>query len=452
MASRGQQTSAEGFSSDYKLESVLIESERTNKSIEANGSVSDLDIYEHLDKPYLTGTLTLIDTLNIYSQADILGAETVTIRIKTHREASKAIVKKFYVVKVIASQKASESSDLLVLHLIEDIAYQSNLLNVNQSFSGNAYDIIQKISNNFFEKDIALGNRTPKQLMKLIVPNMNPIESMIWVKNKAKTIEGLPFYLFSALANDKLWLIDLGTIIEEPVINTVPYRYGSIGTKSNDPNVKRRVIRSYTQKDIEDLYSIIQKGFIGGRFEYIDALTNRKQNFHHDIMSTPGLAGLIDAGIIQRNQPNITYSADYKLNEIPYNQIDSRRITRIGGTHAYRTSDDGDFLTSYGESHDIADYKLYVMADALDKLMKKVPMIIEVPGIDFLDGDKHSTIGCTIRLEFPISVPNISASTPQTDIKKSGDYMIFAARHKFKPGQYDLSLSCLKLANYKSQA
>jgi len=441
---------AEGFSSDYQLESVLIESERANKTVEAKGSVSDLDIYEHMDKPYLTATLSLIDTSNIYAQMDLLGAESVTIRVKTEREASVSVSKKFIITKVVAAQKASENSDLLVLHLIEDIAYYSNLINVNQSFSGNAHSIIQKISSNTIGKKIALGNRSPKELMKLIVPNMNPVEAMIWVKNKAKTIEGLPYYLYSTLATEQLHLHDLGTIIEEPVINPIPFRFGASGTKTNDPNYKRRIIRSYIQKDVEDLYSIIQKGLIGGQFEYIDMLTNRKRTFHHDIMGTPGLLGLINAGIIQGNQPNITYSADYKLNEIPYNQLNSRSITRVGGINAYRTSETGTFFGSYGESHDLADYKLYVIAEAFDQLMKKVPMVVEVPGIDFLDGDKHSTIGCTIRFEFPINVPDIAASVEQIDTKKSGDYIVFAARHKFKVEKYDLSLSCLKLANYKS--
>lgn len=451
MPTRGQQKTAEGFSSDYQLESVLIESERANKTVQAKGSVSDLDIYEHMDKPYLTATLTLIDTLNLYAQMDLLGAESVTVRIKTEREASISVTKKFIITKVVAGQKANENSDLLVLHLIEDIGYYSNLININQSFSGNAHQIIQKISDNSINKKIVLGNRSPKELMKLIVPNMSPLAAMIWIKNKAKTIEGLPYYLFSTLSNDTLFFHDLGTIIEEPVINPIPFKFGSVGTKTNDPNYKRRIIRNYTQKNVEDLYSIIEKGLIGGQFEYIDILENRRHEFHHDIMGNPGLLGLIESGIIQRNQPNITYSADYKLNETPYNLLDSKSITRIGGANVYRTTEEGTFFGSYGESHDIADYKLYVIADALDQLMKKVPMVIEVPGIDFLDGNKHSTVGCTLRLEFPINLPNPSANTPHTDTKKSGDYIIFAARHKFKITQYDLSLSCLKLANYKSQ-
>lgn len=444
---------AESYGSDYSLESVLIESERLNKSVEARASVSDLDVYEHLDKPYLTATLSLLDTANIYAQMDLLGAETVTIRVKSSREGARAITKKFIITKVIASQKANESSDLLIIHLIEDIAYFSNLLNVNRSFTGNAHDIIQKISENFLDnREVVLGNRNPKQNMKLIVPNMNPLEAMIWVKNKAKTIEGLPFYLFSSFTNDNFWFVDLGTMIEEPVINPkTPYRYGSFATKTTDANVKRRIIGNYVQKNVEDLYSIIEKGLIGGHYEFIDVLTNQQRVFHHDIM-LDALDPLIEKGIIQRNQPNVSYSADYTYKEKAFNEYDSRSITRIGGNQAFRINEEGNYFPSYGESIELSDYKLYIMADALDQLMKKVPLIVDVPGIDFIDGDKISTIGCTIRLEFPINLPNAASDVDQVDIKKSGDYLIFAARHRFKVEKYDLSLSCLKLANYKSKA
>jgi hypothetical protein len=241
-------------------------------------------------------------------------------------------------------------------------------------------------------------------------------------------------------------------MIEEPVINPkIPYRYGSAATKSNNPDVKRRVITNYIQKNIEDLYSIIEKGLVGGQYEYIDVLTNMRKTFHFDLMKDT-LAPLIEKGIIQRNQPNITYSSDYLLNEKPFNELDSRVITRIGGNQTFKFSEDEAYFNSYGEASDLADYKLYIMADALDQLMKKVPLTIDVPGIDFIDGDKSSTIGCTVRLEFPISLPNVAADVEQIDTKKSGDYLIFAARHKFKVEKYDLSLSCLKLANYKSKA
>ena len=77
-------------------------------------------------------------------------------------------------------------------------------------------------------------------------------------------------------------------------------------------------------------------------------------------------------------------------------------------------------------------------------------MTMVVAGLDFIDGDKHSTIGNNIRVEVLVSSnPENNVGEPLTDKKKSGDYLIFAAHHMFKRGiRYDLKLSCVKLANY----
>ena len=442
----------DNYQSDYILESIVIESDRLNKTVEITNPTTDLEIFEHLDKPYLTADLVFMDTSNAYTQMDLLGAETVTIKLKSTREGSKTIEKRFVISKIMATQKANENSDMLVLHLIEDVAYYASLYNVNRVYSGNALQILEKITKNYFDgKEVLTGNRKPKQFMKAIVPNLNPLETMIWIKNRAKTVDGLPFYLFSSLTSEYFWFVDLGTLLEEPVINKIPYKYSSSASKSTDPDQKRRVIYNYSQKKVEDLYSLLGQGFVGSNYEYIDTLTNRRKSFHFDL-TQDALQPVINKGIVQANQPNVLYSSDYKWLEKSFNEYNSKTITRIGGINSYKETDNEPFVLAFGESETLADYKLNVISDALDKLMKKSPLTVDIPGIDFIDGDKNSTVGCMIRLQFPISLPNKAPDVPAIDTKKSGDYLIFAARHKFKSERYDLSLSCLKLANYRSQS
>ena len=437
---------------DFTFQSVLIESDRLNKSVEIKRTVTDLDIYEHLDKPYLTATLTFADTTNIYTQIDILGAEKVTIKLQSTREDTFPISKVFFVAKIIMAQKGNENADVIILQLIEDVAFYSNLQNLNRSYTGNALDINTKIAKNYLNRNVISGNMKPKQSMKLIIPNMSPLESMVWIKNRAKTIDGMPYYLFSPLVSNSLIMTDLGSMLLEPVINPYPYRLSqALASRNLNPDVKRRIIYDYNQKDMEDLYSLIAKGLIGSRYEFLDVLSNQRRDFHFDI-SKDLLKPLIDKGYLQKNQPNASYSSDYKFNEKSFNDYDSRRITVIGGIDPYRDVDEGEYPLAFGESKTLADYKLNVISDAVDQLLKKTPMTIDIPGIDFIDGDKHSTIGNQIRLEFPINLPGAGKDQPQIDTKKSGDYLIFAARHKFKLEKYDLTLSCLKLANYRAPA
>ena len=76
--------------------------------------------------------------------------------------------------------------------------------------------------------------------------------------------------------------------------------------------------------------------------------------------------------------------------------------------------------------------------------MKKDPLTITVNGIDFLQGDESTTIGNKIRVSFPINDTEFP-STRTTDYKKSGDYLIYSARHSFRGNAYTVSLTGMKL-------
>ena len=88
--------------SQFNLVSVVIQSERLNNplGLEVNLIVSDFEIYEHLDKPYLTAKLMLVDTENILQDVDFLGGETITIEIKSPKKESKSFKNRFYVSRI----------------------------------------------------------------------------------------------------------------------------------------------------------------------------------------------------------------------------------------------------------------------------------------------------------------------------------------------------------------
>lgn len=438
----------DGYSSDFTYKTILLQSSTFNKSAELKYVTTDLEVYEHMDKPYLTATLTIIDTNNILAQTDIRGGESIFISLQSTREDSPAITKTFYITKIITTQKASASNETHIFHLIEDIAYIANLQNINRSYNGKPETVLSKIADDYLGRSLQLGNNQSAQNFKLIIPNLNPIEAMGWIKNSASTIDGYPFYIFSSLLSDDIFYIDLGTMLNENTINEqYPYIYSEGIARSSDPNVKRRIIESFEIKNTEDLYSVINKGLIGGRYEYIDMLTNKRNIFKYDIVDDL-LIPIKDKNLTQ-NQYEFNYYP-YTLEDKEYNQYESKNITHIGGANSYRISDTSVDTLSIGESNFLSNYKLNVISDSMDALFKKSPITINIPGIDFISGSNTTTVGLSIKLQFPITLPNAEPDTEKLDTKKSGNYLIFAARHKFKLEKYDLSLSCLKLSSVRS--
>jgi len=431
--------------SDFTFESILLESERLPAPIELKNITTDLEIFEHLNLPYLTALLSIVDSNNVYSDADLLGGETISVQIKSTRENAKAIRKKFYILEIINTQKVNDNNQVVSFQLIEDIGYISNLINLNKSYTGKSSLIIEKIAKNYLGKDLITSNND-SQSMKVIIPNLSPLEAMRWIKDDTTTTNGYPFYLFSTLAKNELMFFDLGTLLSEPIINDVPYRAWESASQSMDLTVSRRIIKNYEVNSFDNLYLLIKDGIIGAKYEFINTLKNERIRFDFDVAKDL-LKPLLDKSVLKKPQTEPLFSPSYLHNEKSFNKYKSRTITNIGGSSPYKNT--VNTFSAYSEGDNIADYKLGILSTAMNKLMKKNPMVITVSGLDFIDGDKHSTIGNNIRLVFQRAIPE-DHSTEWFDPKLSGEYLIYAARHVFKKERYDITMTCIKLGNYKA--
>ncbi len=435
--------------SDFEFQSILLQSERIDKEVELRDIVSDLEIFEHLDKPYLTGKILLIDSENLLQEGDFLGGERITVAIKTLREDAKTVTKTFYIANIVQTEKVQDNVQTIVLSLIEDIGYISNLQVINKFYSGKVSDILDKISFNYLNDKPINSNGKDKDSVKLIVPNLDPLETFKWLTRKAKTQEGYPFYIYSVLTKNELQFQDLGTLLETSVINAdVPYRQNSAAARSFRPDIKRRTIQTHKFTGGANILDLVQKSLIGSKYEYIDSTEEKRKIFEYDVMKDL-FKPLLDKNVLQQNQPNPPFSAKYKFNGQSFNELNSSYNTMFGGSNAYRTTDDINYVTGYNEEKELSGYKAKIIGRAMDAILRTEPLTMVVDGLDFLDGDKHSTIGNQLRIEIATTNPEPEKTASRIDKRKSGDYLIFATRHMFKREKYDLALTCVKLGNYK---
>ena len=432
--------------SDFEFESIVFRSDRLSFPIELKNVITDMDIYEHIEKPYLTGNISFMDNSGFMSNTDILGAEKITIKIRSFQKEAVTISKTFYIDKVITNQKSNDNSDFVVLHLIEDIAYISNLQNVNRVYRGKTTDILNKVSANYLDKEV-YSTENDKQSYKVIVPNLNPLEAMTWLANRSSTVDGYPFYLYSTLVDNKLIFADLGTMISQNAINNdIPYRYWQGASTSANPDDQRRVIQEFFQEHTEDLFTMINKGLVGSQYEYIDTLKNKRNQFHFDVTKDL-LQPIIQKNVVNQNEGNVMYSPDYVLNNKSYNQLDSRVFSQIGGSNSYDIGTEQ--LMSYNESNVLSDYKLNAIARAMNGFLRKAPMQITVDGLDFIDGKYNTSTGNNIKVLYLSSDPDASAAEDRIDPKRSGTYLVYATQYLFKREKVDVRLYCVKLGNYR---
>lgn len=422
---------------DITILKVELLSERLSSVIDIREAVTDIEIYEHLDKPYITAVLTFSDDNSIVNDADILGGEQIRICLKTSANESKEIIKTFYIYSVISNSRSNDQAEAFVLNLIEDTAYVSNLINVNKSYTGKSSVIVGKIAANFLGKNV-LTSGNDKQLLKLIVPNLNPLEAMSWIKNQTTTVDGYPFYLYSTLVDEELYFVDLGTMLSKnPVIST-SFQYAQSKANVLDEKERLRNILSFTVRNTENLFQLAKQGLVGSTLEYFDILANKKHSLKFDIAEDV-FKPLIDQNIVTTNP---VYSTEYKLNGKSFNQLKSRTISQIGGSKVFQN--ESSKLVSYGEYNFASDYKLNMISKSMDEALRKSPMQVTIYGKEFLFGEASCTIGEIIRLEFASTHPEKKG---KPDRKKSGNYLIHSAKHNIKKEGYELQITGIKLGN-----
>ena len=182
---------------------------------------------------------------------------------------------------------------------------------------------------------------------------------------------------------------------------------------------------------------------VGAEYRYIDVTAKpdltfaNTKNLSKDNKFTFNVQDVVD---LLEDQESPYYSDEYKVDNKSFHEFKSRSITQIGSTQAYENG------SSINQSDDRANYKLNIINRSIDQLMKKNPLTLAVNGVDFLDGTSHQTVGRKIAVRF------MRNTAPEDtdyyfDNKKSGDYLIFSAKHSFDRETYLVSLSCLKLSN-----
>ena len=426
-------------SSDWEISVAELNSSRALQPFNIKNVITDIEIYEHIGKPYITGSFIMTDTERVLERFDIQGAETFTLKLQTAQYSTNPIEKTFIIDTVKSVVRGNETAQVVQLHFTEDIGYKSALHNVNRSYSGTPEKIIATIAADYFNKEVvssAEGNVS--NTMKVIVPNLDPIEAMEWIKNRSSTSEGYPFYLFSNFATSKLFLLDLGVMLSQTAINEkYPYMYSQSNASVDNAN-RQQKIYEYDNSIQERTFNLMKSGFVGAQHSFYDITTatfiRKKFSVHKDVYDKTESLNPRQA------RPVISY--DHIIDEKPISEYNSRQLFN---TYASKNFVDG---KAYSEEPDQGQHSRKIVSIALKQLLAKKPMEIVIDGREFLIGGESKSVGNIIKVIFKAT--DHGHTGQKIDRKMSGDYLVIGARHVFTKEKCRSKLLISKIANYNS--
>ena len=433
--------------SEYQISSAVLSNSGRNNDIsfDIKNLISSFQIFEHIEKPYLTAEFNIVDNVNLIQGYDFQGGEKLTIDIvqSEERNDGTSIVKEFLIDRIEEVTRADEVIDSIVFHCIEYHSFKSSLQNISRSYTGTTGSIITKIMSEYLDRDLlTLGNEGTGNI-KVIIPNLNPIEAALWLKNRSVSNIGMPYYIFSVLGTNNLIMKDLGTIMSEQVMNKdVPFVYAPSMTANTIHHQKHYNIINFKISETEDLHSLISEGLVGSEHYYYNTMTAVPYRVKYDVEET--FKDIAAANLLGGENDRFVYAPDYKINDEKISTYNARSITQIASSGAYTTATRK--FKSYNEENDAASHKKKIIAKAMKSFLAKSPIEITVRGREFLTGDNNYTIGRIIRILFiDTASTNEREAQLMYDTKKSGDYVICAAKHVFSEEAYNTTLLCGRL-------
>ena len=453
---------------EFEMRRAVLSTERNNRHIvDITSSLVELIIFENLERPYLTGTVTYTDGGRTLEIMDFQGTELLEIEIALH--TSPHIVKKSFIVREVTSVVPStDTTDVITLALLDYDSYLNTLININKMYEGKPSQIINNIlKDSFFSKKkiIRAGDRNvvsslideldyitnpnadalnkSRQLaqelqssFRYIVPNLTPIKAIDAITKRTTGLTGTPFFCFGTLADNDLRFYDLYTLLQQNPINQGdPFIYSSQlsqRTSSTGAEIARQVSELKSSQNGNTL-ALIMEGDLGSTYEFVDTTHGLEFRFQYDLEKV--LQNLLQTG----SYPAADTRAVFGNKSV--SEYAAKRITSVATGNIYANN-----VKNMYEETSASKHSSKAIQKSIRNLLRRSSLTIQVPGLHMLPQDGHKTIGRVFSL---ISLADTELSDEAIDRKRSGDYLMFTAEHRFQANKYSVRSDLVKIANYR---
>jgi hypothetical protein len=439
---------------DYVLESAIITADRsTDLEMDISKVVLQLDIFENIDLPYLTGNIVIKDESNLLGIIDIKGTERLKIRLSIPT-SPETIEIKFVIEKIQSTVRYGDQAEMLVLKLIEEHAFNSAIQKISKAYTGKPEEIIASILKDALNIDLDNQSMPSAQgEMRVVIPYMTPLEACQWILSRMTTEYGAPYFLYSPMNKTSIILNDMQTILTEASWNYdaisrsgLPFTYNQASAQFVDAaDIARQsfAIQSIKYTNTENTAVLSKLGAIGANYSWTDVTTGITESIHFNL--NDALLRMQD--VILKGNKQLTLDTEYLLNGVKISDLNSAYSHQILSRNSYPD------VYNFYEETDIAKYILTATARAMRKLLMKSNIEISVPGIQFITGTNRS-IGTNISIllyNSDISLLGKNGVTEEDlkDAKRSGDYMVYNTHHLFTLGKHNVVMYAAKLADEK---
>ena len=381
----------------------------------------ELNIYDTIFFPSMSGNIVILDSKNISGQIDFKSC-FLSIEISKGEETDGPtfLKKTFRIYNQSNRTMQNLSTEFYVLHfisqeLIESLTYTENNKKVCQYFEGtygNAANIILKNYLQVPDNKIASIQQT-KGLHKFTIPNLSPFDAIEWLVKRSITNNNIPnFFFFENVVGYNF--VSLSDLLTRSSVGTINFDIKNV----NDQNHEFYGASSVQVISQSHLGKAIRDGIFAGTLIEYDSFSGyyNEKNFGFNDM-TKQLNNKNSHGTGLTNRQGNDLATSYA----------ARTITSVSPV-GRQTGVVGDYLKQNDPStanivDDTNNWKYPRKAILSNLIQKRLRMT--VPGnFIFSSGFNVDLKGFNLTMV---------AKDDSKDVSTNGKYIIIAARHMIKP-------------------
>ena len=442
-------------SQQFKLTKAHISADRfggfDKKFFDVKNQVAEINIYESIEELSLTGTIAIVDDKSLYELINFNGTERIKLEMAgLGKDTDPVFEKTFIMTNIVKQLKGNDKSSIYVFDIIDEHGFISEAERLRGSYRGRIDDIVKRISLTQLNKSVDISYQFLSKKdrvdaiqddIRVIIPNLSPINAIKWLLSRATTQTGSPFFLWASIHDENLRLGNLDVMYRQtPFNDKLPYTFNP--SNVNVAEDKTEFEQGFTIKglglgEMGDTLHLVTNGSVGASQSITNLNTGQIMQQHYDVQRT--INNLDQQDVIKKKNQNV-FDRKFKLKDKLINEYQGQNVHQVVSTGTY-----GKFKSYHDEFEEEKHLKKLESASIKDLLVKNM-MSITVPGTAFFLG--KAAVGDTVNLSIVndnLEVGKQSNADDMLDKNKSGKHLIYDLRHTFRGTQHDVTMNVCKL-------
>lgn len=444
-------------SQQYKIIEAAISAERMGgfnaRFYDVRTSIIEINLFESLDKPYVTGNIAILDDKSLFEKIQLQGTEILRLTLAGLGNENNPNMnqREFYITGIEKKVKSNDAgkASVFVLNIIDKHMYLDAASQVSKSFSGRLDDEIIRICKTYLKKEVDLSyiftsenerSDAIQQNVKGIVPNLKPTEAIQFLQNRATTLTGSPFFVYASMHDENLRVANLDVMLQQKPFNKrLPYTFNP--SNVNVAEGLSALEQSFIVKEIKTVkmggtLNHLDMGAISADYCNTNLNTGEITRTPYTIRQT--LKNMIEKGVISPRKQNV-FDEKFKIEDKDVDEYKTRNFHTITSSGTY-----GTFKGYSDEFEEGLFRKKLERIGILNHLYKNMFSVL-ITGTGFLVS--KATVGDIVTINIVNDNIEDQRGGEEGNIDKnlSGDFLIYDTRHTFNQTSHTIALNVCKL-------